>query len=114
MSLTPFVVHIFLSDEKRRQGQQNNDEDFLQPHSQRSVLYHESEKWRNLFFDSFTIFVRKGVGLPISIIFFLVAKSLQENDCFNKSSITQSHTSSSMMQNYRAQHSTRIQQRLHD
>jgi hypothetical protein len=70
------------------QGQQYSDEDFLQPHSQGSVLYQDSEKWRNLFFDFFAIFVSKKVGLPISMIFFLKAKSLQENYYFNKSFTT--------------------------
>jgi hypothetical protein len=58
MPVTPFLVQIFLSVEKKRQCQQDNDEDFPQPHSQGSVLYQE---WRNLFFHCFTIFVRKGV-----------------------------------------------------
>jgi hypothetical protein len=52
-----------------------------------SVLYQESEIRRNLLFDCFIIFVRKGVGLPISMNFFLEAKSQQENYCFSLSSI---------------------------
>jgi hypothetical protein len=65
------VKEYFFQLKEKRQGQQYNDEDFLQPHSQGSVSYQELQKWRNLFFDCFTIFVTKGVGLPISIIFFL-------------------------------------------
>jgi hypothetical protein len=53
-------VQIFLSGEKRKKGQQYNDEDFLPPHSQGSVLYQELENLRNLFFDCFTNYARKG------------------------------------------------------
>jgi hypothetical protein len=42
--------------------------------------YQESEKWHNLFFIVLSFFVRKGTGLPISMIFFLEAKYLQESD----------------------------------
>jgi hypothetical protein len=70
------------------------------------VLYQESEKWYHVFFDCFTIFVTKRVGLPISVIFFSEAKFLQENYCFNKSSTTQSQTSSSMMHNHKSQRNT--------
>jgi hypothetical protein len=55
-----------------------------------SVLYQESEKWRNLLFDCFIVFVRKGVGLPVSVVLFSETKSVLENDCCDKSFTTQS------------------------
>jgi hypothetical protein len=77
MSLKPFVVQLFLYDKNRRQDQQYSDEDLLQPHSQGSVLYQQTKILCILFLKRFTIFVTNGVCLPISMIFFLEAKSLQ-------------------------------------
>jgi hypothetical protein len=43
--VTNTVVRILLSVEKRRYNQQYNKENFLEPHSQGSIPYQESEKW---------------------------------------------------------------------
>jgi hypothetical protein len=75
-------------------------------------LYEEYEKWHNLLFDCATIFVRKEVSLPISVILLLEAKSLQENGCFNKFSAIQTQNVSSMMHNHKSQHGTHVQQTL--
>jgi hypothetical protein len=85
-----------------REGQHGNGEYFLQPHCQ------ESEKWQNIIFGCFIIFVRKGVGLLISVVFFLEEKSLQENNCFKKSSVVQSQTSYITSDNLKSSHGTRV------
>jgi hypothetical protein len=98
MSLTPFVVQILVIISVVKGDKVNNNQ--------------ESEELHNVFFDCFTIFVRKGVGLPISMIFFLEQKTLKQSYCFNKSSTTQSQTLSPILHNLKSQHGTRIQEWL--
>jgi hypothetical protein len=79
----------FFQLKERRQSQQYNVEDCNHTTKDRFCTKNQ-KKWPKLFFDFFTIFMAKGVGLPISMIFFSEEKFLQENYCFNKSSTTQS------------------------
>jgi hypothetical protein len=51
----------------------------------------KKENWRNLF-GGFTVCVKEGVGVPVSVVFFKDSKTKLANllVCFNKPSTTQS------------------------
>jgi hypothetical protein len=66
---------------------------------------HTAKDQKNGITYSFTVspfLSEKGTGQLVSVI-FLEVKSLQEYDCFNESSPTQSQTSSYMMHNHKSQ-----------
>jgi hypothetical protein len=94
MSLTPSVVQILL---RKTEDKANN-----------MILYNHTVL---LLFNPF---VRKGTGQPISMGFFLKAKLLQGQGCFNNFSTQPSQTVSFMIHNHKSQFGTQVQLLLHN